>query len=126
LLDVPNLSAAKRRLAAREGIDSSRIESDIGDWDCDGDTKGDLEDGTIAAWASGLGLTGVVWTNLSCGIKKASRDVMPSSEEVIAFLRSLDATKQPAAEAYVRQAPAQIDTPYRRMIERELGWFRRT
>ena len=43
----------------------------------------------------------------------------------VAFLRALDATKQPEAEGYVRQAPAQIDTPYRRLIERELGWLRR-
>ena len=30
------------------------------------------------------------------------------------------------AEAYVRQAPAAIDTPYRRMIAEQLGWHHRS
>lgn len=49
---------------------------------------------------------------------------MPTGEEVVGLLRALDAAKRPEAEGYVRQAPAQIDTPYRRLIERELGWLR--
>lgn len=126
LLDVPDMRTARQRLATREfaGAKAKWTEANTGFWDRESDKQHGLEADTMAAWASGLGLAGVVWTNLNFGFK-ASRNVMPDGAAVVAFLRDLDADKQSAAEGYVRQAPAQIDTPYRRLIARELGWQQR-
>lgn len=126
LLNVVDIHTARKRLAVREyvGADAAWTEANIGFWDRATRKSYGLEAETIAAWAAAVGLAGVVWTNLTFGLK-TSRGVMPSAEEVVAFLRALDPTKQPEAEGYIRQAPAQIDTAYRRLIERELGWSRR-
>lgn len=126
LLDVPDMQTARERLAVREyaGADANWTDTNIGFWDRASGKSHGLEADTIAVWASAVGLAGAVWTNLQFGFK-TSRGVVPSGADVVAFLRALDAGKQPEAEGYVRQAPSQIDTPYRRLIERELGWHRR-
>ncbi|WP_137896757.1 hypothetical protein [Ramlibacter sp. 2FC] len=121
LLDVSDLTTARQRLARREGI-AKRWETDIGFWDYGGNAG--REATTIAAWAAGNGLAAVVWTNLPC--KFDGKDTKPSGEQVVAFLRDLDDDRRPLAEAYVRQAPAQIDTPYRRLIAEQLGWHQRS
>ena len=123
LLDVPDLTAARQHLARREGI-AKRWETDIGYWDCGGNAGAGREAATIAAWAAANGLAAVVWTNLPC--KFDGKDTKPTGEQVVAFLRDLDDDKRPLAEAYVRQAPAAIDTPYRRMIAEQLGWPHRS
>ena len=123
LLDVPDLTSARQRLAKREGI-AKRWETDIGYWDCGGNAGAGREAATIAAWAAANGLAAVVWTNLPC--KFDGKDTKPTGEQVVAFLRDLDDDKRPLAEAYVRQAPAAIDTPYRRMIAEQLGWHHRS
>ena len=46
----------------------------------------------------------------------------PTSAQVIAYLRSLDGQQKTKAEEYVRKAPQQIKTAYRKAIELELGW----
>lgn len=126
LLDVPDIRTACERLANREyeRATAKWAETNIGFWDRASGAKKGLEADTVAAWADGLMLGGVVWTSLPCGFKK-SRGVMPSSAEIIAFLENLGPDDKPGAEGYVRQAPPQIDTPYRRRIERELRWSRR-
>jgi len=120
LLDVPDLTAARQCLAAREGIPKN-WETDIGFVDCASGRMHGLEADTITTWGSAIGLAGVVWTNLPC--KFNGRQVMPSDAEVIAFLQALDDTDRASAERYIRQAPRQIDTLYRRVIEREFGWL---
>lgn len=128
LLDAADIQTARERLAVREYEDAKRypdwIKTNTGFWERATGKSHGLEADTIAAWASAVGLAGVVWTNLPFGFK-TSRGVMPNGADVVGFLRALDAAKQPEAEGYVRQAPSQIDTPYRRLIERELGWLRR-
>lgn len=122
LLDTPDINEARKVLAAREGI-GKRWETDIGYWDCGRNTGNGREAAAIGAWAVTHGLKAVVWTNLPC--KFDGKDAMPSVEQVIAFLKDLDDDRRALAEAYVRQAPAQIDTPYRRLIVEQLGWQRR-
>lgn len=121
-LDVPDLDAARMSLATREGVVQNMAE-DIGWWDGDSARSHGLEAATIAAWATAKGLRGAVWTNLPCGFK-GKRGAMPDGTEVVAFLRALGPGKHGKAEHYVRTAPAQTDTVYRRLIERELGWTR--
>lgn len=122
LLDTPDIDEARKGLAAREGI-GKRWETDIGYWDCGRNTGNGREATAIGTWAVTHGLKAVVWTNLLC--KFDGKDAMPSVEQVIAFLKDLDDERRALAEAYVRQAPAQIDTPYRRLIVEQLGWQRR-
>jgi hypothetical protein len=121
LLDVPDLTTARQRLAGREGI-AKRWETDIGYWAYGGNAGAGPEVATIGAWATSNGLAAVVWTNLPC--KFDGKETKPTGEQVVAFLRDLDVDKRRLAEAYVRRAPSAIDTPYRRMIAEQLGWDR--
>ena len=70
-----------------------------------------------------MSLDVAVWTSLPCGFKgKSRRGVMPRGDKVVAHLRALEGKERESAERYVRRAPAQIDTPYRRLIAQELSW----
>ena len=74
----------------------------------------------IGEWAEKLGLDGVVWTNLPP--KHNGSETVPLAETVVAHLKSLGDEKRKNAERYIRMAPRQIDTQYRRLIEKELEW----
>lgn len=122
-LDVQDLWTARRRLAAREfdRADDTWTKKHIGYWDrASGESFG-LEANTIGVWAEARSLSAVVWTHLEFGFKK-SRGVMPEGPAIVQYLRDLDATRRPAAENYVRCAPAQVDTAYRRLIAQDLNW----
>jgi len=116
-LDVSDLESARQRLARREGMKAQKA---VGFWDRAGNGGSGQEIAPIAAWAVAHDLSGVVWTDLSC--KFDGDAVKPTIEQVLAFLNSLDDEKKALAEDYVRQAPAQIDTPYRRLLAERLGW----
>jgi hypothetical protein len=76
----------------------------------------------LADWGQGNGFDAVIWTALEP--KFPDWKGLPSGEAVIAYLAGLDGTERDAAEEYIRRAPAQIATVYRRQIEDALGWFR--
>ena len=125
ILDVPDIRAAKRALAVREwdrALKNPRwIEENIGSWERTSDARHGLDADAVAAWASAQGLAGAVWTSLPCKAN-AVNGMMPSEEEVIHTLRSLEGKERDLAEEYVRKAPREVDTPYRRRIARDLGW----
>lgn len=125
VLDVPDLNSAKRALAVREWDralkNPSWIEKYVGYWERATDSRHGMESDVIAAWGSGRGLDGVVWTNLPCRINGANQ-AMPSEHEVIESLSSLHGQERELAEEYVRKAPSEVDTLYRRRIVREFGW----
>ncbi len=113
VLDTADLDVAKEALRSREGCKSA----DIGTW-----SRGSGEPQNIAAlprWAVARRIDAVVWTALPA---KFARGGAPTSDQVVDYLRALSGDERVAAEAYVRRAPKQIDTPYRRRIEVELGW----
>lgn len=124
LLESTDLQTAKSDLAAREGIEDKNIERDIGYWDKDLTKSYGRAATEIATWAQMHNLDAVVWTNLEEGFKK-SRGTLPSALDVLEHLRNLPHAKRRIAEEYVRRAPIQIDTEYRRLIEKELGWYSR-
>ena len=117
LLDGKNVEGARECLRAREG---ARKQAHIGGW-----SRGDPEPASIAGiseWAHARKIDAVVWTALPPKFKKTNGR-LPSEEEVITHLRELPGAKRDVAECYVRRAPRQIDTRYRRRIEAELHWL---
>jgi hypothetical protein len=116
-----DLRCAKEALAVREGVSISK-RGVIGFW-TRRSNSGHREVPAIGEWALQRGLDGVVWTALKPGFGGA-RGKLPTEVEVIEFLRRLNGRERLAAEEYVRKAPTQINTRYRRRIEEELGWRR--
>jgi len=62
-----------------------------------------------------------VWTNLPPKFNRADERI-PTAKEVLAYLGKLRDEERENAKEYVRRAPRQIDTEYRRAFEKELGW----
>ncbi|HRK78427.1 MAG TPA: hypothetical protein PLQ95_07790 [Thiobacillus sp.] len=75
----------------------------------------------MPTWAANNGLCGVVWTALPPKFDGKTGEA-PSCDEVIGHLSQLKGLKRDNAERYIRNAPRQIDTLYRRHIEAKLGW----
>ncbi|MFH1555499.1 MAG: hypothetical protein ABII76_11615 [Pseudomonadota bacterium] len=115
------LEAAKGELAKREGITDENIVYSIGWWDRASGQHHGRSSAIVAAWAAERNLDAVVWTNLKPGFR-ASRGTLPTYEQVLAHLRGLENEEKDLAEEYVRKAPAQVATPYREGLVRDLGW----
>jgi hypothetical protein len=123
LLNQPSVELARTNLGCREYPKATRkwIDESIGFWDRERDAQYGMEAATIVAWALARGLDGVVWTNLPYGFK-GKRGVFPSIDEVLAHLGSLDGTVLRKAQDYVRNAPTEVDTLYRRQITERFSW----
>jgi hypothetical protein len=118
-LSISDLVHAREALRIREGIGLKKTAAEyIGSWKTAATPRGPAK--PIASWADKLGLDAVVWTALPPRYGNENR--VPTVDEVVAHLSSLPREKRGIAERYVRMTPRQIDTEYRRAIERELGW----
>jgi hypothetical protein len=122
LLDVQSPKEAFKALKDREGAKSNQ---GIGLWE-----KGTAEpahgvDRRIARWAEVIGLDAVVWTKLGPKWVEGNKEVerMPTQDEVIRKIRTWDEPLGTYARLYLQMAPKQIDTPYRRAVFDEFGWF---
>ena len=119
LMDSDNLDEVKELLRLREG---PTIPEYIGNW-----SRGRLSPASIpglSEWALARNIDSVVWTKLPPKFKgKGNRP--PGVEDVVQHLQALTGTERDAAEEYIRRAPRQIDTAYRRRIEAELHWLPR-
>lgn len=63
----------------------------------------------------------MIWTGLPP--RSASLEGrVPTVDEAIVYLDSLSGEARQHARDYFDQVPAQIDTPYRRVITEVLGW----
>ncbi len=118
VMDVTDLGAAREALRKRECIfkaNASHIES----W-----SRGQAAPALLlelSQWAESHGVESVVWTALPSKFNNADRQT-PSVEQVIQYLSGLTGAVRDAAERYIRFAPRQIDTLYRRRIEAALQW----
>ena len=116
LMDTECQEDACDQLAAREGI-KCKVDEHVGQW-----PQGTTESiPGIEQWARARDLDAVVWTALPACFDGVERT--PCEKEVIAYLQGLRGTKRDEAERYVRRAPRQIDTAYRRGIEAALHWL---
>jgi hypothetical protein len=113
------LEKAREALRDREGIPGSNWSSRIGSWQRGEGPPGDpiLE---LPRWAESHSVDAVIWTALKS--RFCDQDTSPSVEQVIRYLQGLTGTARDHAERYIRCAPRQIDTAYRRRIEAALGW----
>lgn len=121
LMTENSLTEAKLALARREGISDEYVKRSIGYWDSVSNSSHGECAAEISAWAGALRLDAVVWTNLKVGLAK-ERGTLPSYDQVLKHLSSLRHQERRVAEEYIRKAPLQIDTEYRRNLERDLGW----
>jgi hypothetical protein len=119
LMATDNLETAKNSLMIREGISAANLNVSIGAVSVIENTD-DVIKNVIKNWAIELGLDAVIWTSLKSKFKEVG--VAPSLEEAVFYLRSLDVNKRSIAEEYIRKAPKQIDTEFRRKFEIEFGW----
>jgi hypothetical protein len=120
LLSVENLDEAKVQLAKREGISIGNIRWSIGYW-AKKESSTSRYAKNIGKWAVKMDLDAVVWTALKPKFQE-EKGRIPTADELIAFLQNLPPDQQKAAEHYVRMAPAQVNTAYRRRMEKDLGW----
>jgi hypothetical protein len=120
-MDATDLASARTDLRKREGIPGKNEENHIGTWSA-GQPSPALIPG-LAEWAVAHGVAYVVWTNLPP--KFNDSETTPSVEQVVQYLGGLTGAQREHAENYVRFAPRQIDTAYRRRIEAALKWTAR-
>ena len=124
-MTVATLGEAMHALARREHREIAEKDIDswskrnIGRW-----SEGEADPPDIpglSVWETGRDIQHVVWTALKP--KFCDLPVAPTEDQAVAFLKRLsDDRTATEAEKYVRRAPPQIDTAYRRRIIRCLGW----
>ena len=119
LMTVADVGDARRKLAERECISSNQVETSTGHWP--GGDQGSPCILNIDAWAKCRGVDHVIWTKLRP--RWNGEKNCPSSERVVEYLKDLSGPIRDCAEEYIRRAPKQIDTEYRRNIEAGLGWI---
>ena len=115
MMDTDCLEAAAEALRNREKTEREYI----GRW-----SRGECSPDSIlelAEWADERNLDHVVWTALPPQFN-GKKGRQPAEEEVVKHLRALPRDARERAKQYIRKAPRQIDTPYRRRIEAELHW----
>lgn len=110
---------AKEALRDREGIFLRNIERDIGVWRPGAPDPNGVPG--LNDWAASREITAVLWTALPPKFDGRNGEVA-QLEQVIAYLGGLIGEDRQRAEEYIRRAPPQIATNYRRHIEQRLGW----
>ena len=119
-----NLEEAVLNLAVREGSGRGQI----GSYDKSDNTfsKEVFFKNNILEWINYTDIDAVIWTNLgeNWEIKNDNKEVI---EEIVPdlridYIKNLKGNKSALAEEYIRRTPVQIQTHYRKLIEKELGW----
>lgn len=119
VMETVDLASAVEALRSREGIPGKNVEKHVCRWSA-GQPSPRLIPG-LSEWANAHDLVHVVWTGLPPKFNGA--ETTPSAEQVVGYLETLTGDQRERAERYVRLAPRQIDTQYRRSIESSLHWY---
>jgi len=80
-----------------------------------------LHSAVMATWLKSNGADAVVWTALP----PKSRDCngrLPSVDEAVLYLNSINEDDRRRAENYIRRSPAGLRTPFRERFESVFGW----
>lgn len=117
-LDIDDLREAVRALGEREGVPELARGDRIGTWAYGEDEPPSIPG--ITEWTVSVSVDAVVWTAL--GPKFDDEERRPSNYEVTSYLSRLSGAVRDRAEKYIRKAPPQIQTDYRRSFQNELGW----
>jgi hypothetical protein len=120
LMTTNDLELAKNSLRIREQIPEKRIIDFIGVVKINETTNNHIES-IIKEWAVKMKLDAVIWTNLPAKFNDTNTRE-PTLNEAIDYLKSLDLDKKSTAEEYIRKAPKQIDTEFRKKFVTEFGW----
>ncbi|MGB3589191.1 MAG: hypothetical protein WBA23_21775 [Tunicatimonas sp.] len=120
LMSTTEIEQAKRSLLNREGIPEKRLNNFIGSVSSNEETADPIKI-EVKNWLNHLDLDAAIWTNLPPKFEGINYRI-PTLQEAITYLKSLDVNTRNVAEEYIRKAPKQIDTEYRRGFEKELGW----
>ena len=115
LLDVETLEDACEALRVREQIPEDRQDG-IGIF-----TTSSSSVGVIAEWAFPRQLDAIIWTALPPRFE-GIEGLIPTVDDAVSYLSGLSGEAQEHAREYVKQVPAQIDTPYRSEIASRFGW----
>jgi hypothetical protein len=121
LMEATNMEDARCALGAREGIPEKNWPKHVGVW-LRQDEAPPAAMPTLDQWAQSCGIDGVVWTALPPKLDARPDGYRATADEVTAYLACLEGRTREVAEQYVRKAPRQIDTPFRRRIEAVLHW----
>lgn len=115
LLSVGDMALAASLLREREQIPAQRVDG-VGSLIIKSQPVG-----TLAEWAAEKGLDAVIWTALPPRFAHIEGRI-PSVEDVLNYLASLEGEKREHAQSYMQQVPAEFATPYRQAIREQLGW----
>jgi len=118
LMDCTDIADARGALRAREGVLTKNESEHIKLLERGGEAPATLAGSSD--WLEHQQLDAVVWTALPP--KFGEDKQVPTEDEVLGYLRDLRGAVRENAEQYIRKAPHQIDTNYRRAIEANLGW----
>ncbi len=119
IMDTADISDARNSLRVREGISERDATNYIADWSAASPEPTEIIG--LPAWALAHEVQHVIWTALPGTFSTTEEATV--EQQVVAHLQSLNGAQRDAAEKYVRYAPRQTDTTYRRLIESELGWM---
>ncbi len=118
VMDATDIGVARTALRDREGISQKNEQSFIGSWSSGQPSPDPIHE--LPEWAKSRGVHHVVWSALPPYFNKSEQT--PTPEQVIQYLSGLTGRQRENAERYIRFAPKQIDTSYRRRIEATLQW----
>jgi hypothetical protein len=119
IVESSDIEAAAENLREREGVRPKNFALHIGRWATGQDTPSCIS--ALPEWAKSRGVDAVIWTALPHKFHDDGR--RPSAEDIVAYLEGTKDVVKEDAERYVRCAPRQIDTAYRRIIAERLGWI---
>ena len=117
-MTVETLDAAVTALARRERLTGRGVGTNVGRWSRD--QADPVQIPGLGVWASGRNdIDHVIWTALG---PKFKGNAPPTENEAFEYLDGLSGDHRRRAEEYVRCAPPQVNTAYRRRIVDGLGW----
>lgn len=117
LMTTNDLSIAIASLKEREKVTNDNTIKSVLITDRDADEIKSV----IIKWLITKHLDAAIWTGLS--FSKKTNFKRPTIDFILNHLKNkLDYNQRKVAEEYIRKAPKQIDTEYRRKIEFAFGW----